>query len=70
MKVEPVPFAEVCPAWFVLFLRGLDHLCAPVDEGFRRAYPEMVLESAAGQHRITTGPRDQKHVPRVRHVTG
>jgi hypothetical protein len=36
---------EVCPAWFVLFLRGLDHLCAPIDDGFRRAYPEMVLES-------------------------
>jgi hypothetical protein len=36
---------EVSPAWFVLFLRGLDDICASIDEGFRQAYPEMVLES-------------------------
>ena len=36
---------EVSPAWFVLFLRGMDDICASIDEGFRQAYPEMVLES-------------------------
>lgn len=36
----------VCPTWFVLFLRGLDDLCADIDEGFRRQYPEIKLEYA------------------------
>jgi hypothetical protein len=36
---------EVSPVWFVLFLRGLDDICSPVDVGFKEAYPDMVLES-------------------------